>query len=132
MAETEKKAVTYDEKVVQAVRNKVNGHINVSEVLAGKKPMEGKLGAKIQAQRNAARNTPLSRKQSEKITNSFRDFDNWTDRIEKAVNGLPDDDTDLNFDIDILAGKITPKVKPQDRRIKVRRRAIPQQQQRKK
>lgn len=91
----------YTAKTTRIIGNKINGIISTSEILSNKKPMGGKVGNLIQKQRQGTARTG-------KGNNTFKEFDDWAERIERQLNGISPTETNKK----ILA----------NRRIKIRRR----------
>ena len=73
-----------DAKTLSRLTKQVNQTIEISDILAGKKPIGGKIGAKLEK----AQQQEASVSKGKKIRNEkFKAFDTFLDRMEFIANG---------------------------------------------
>lgn len=72
-----------DGKTLNRLTKQVNQTIEISDVLAGKKPIEGKIGKKIEKQRE--NEGSLVKGKKDRIE-KFKEFDKYLERMELIAN----------------------------------------------
>ncbi|MGI8502048.1 MAG: hypothetical protein ACR2LR_13055 [Hassallia sp.] len=80
------------------LRNKVDKITDLSEVLAGKKPVEGKIGAKLKKQKDIEGDLKLGQKARDK---KFKVFDAYCTRLEAVANNHQEETKDNKHKIKI-------------------------------
>jgi hypothetical protein len=71
------------------LRRKVEGITDLSEVLAGKKPVGGKIGEKLKKQKDLEKDLKQGKALRDK---KFKKFDEWCNRIE-GINNNHEEET---------------------------------------
>ncbi len=72
-----------EDQTEKLLRNKVDKITDLSEVLAGKKPVGGRIGKKLEKQKDLESDLKLGQKARDK---KFKTFDKYCERLENIAN----------------------------------------------
>ncbi|QSJ17690.1 hypothetical protein JYQ62_02085 [Nostoc sp. UHCC 0702] len=72
-----------EEESGKRIQNQINKTLEVSDVMSGRKPLGGKLGAKLKKKEVDETNVSKGKETRGK---KFKNFDDWCDRLEEIIN----------------------------------------------
>lgn len=73
----------------QRIENKINNTLEVSDVLSGRKPIGGRLGAKLKQKKDEELDINKGKEARHK---KFKEFDEWNDKVEKIYRDATGND----------------------------------------
>lgn len=84
-----------DGKTLSRLNKQVNQTLEISDVLAGRKPIGGKLGKKLQKIQDDETSLTKGKKLRKE---KFKEFDKYLERMQLIANGLDKDDTKIKIE----------------------------------
>lgn len=89
---------TAEEKSLKRLKSKVDQTIEMSEILAGKQPVGGKIGEKLKKQKEEENNLKTGQKARDK---KFKTFDAYCNRLQSIANNHEEETKDKKHKIKI-------------------------------
>lgn len=98
-----------EEKSLGKLKKQVDHTLEMSEILAGKKPIGGKVGDKLKQQKDEEFDLKKGQKLRDK---KFKQFDTYCDRLENVVNNFEEETKDKKRRIKIKRTSIVNPKQP--------------------